>query len=247
MYARNQAYNIWTESHELKLPQWNAEGFRVGFASDFHLNGESQLERSIEAVNWLTQQGPDVIVLGGDFMEKRYDPLFGLLDRFLDACASASCPVFGVMGNHDYWSRASRMIIERFERTPVKLLLNEVAEVQGVTIAGVDDAVEKQARYDFFPKERVSKSLIAVLHEPDPFDKQPEHVSVQLSGHSHGGQVCLPFGKAIYTPGMARKYVSGTYQRDESLLYVSRGVGTTGPDYRLFCPPEATILTLRSA
>ena len=91
----------------------------------------------------------------------------------------------------------------------------------------------------------MSKSLLALFHEPDFVSEVPKHVSLQVSGHSHGGQICLPGGYAVHTPFGAKKYKSGYYPDARVPLYVTRGVGTTGPDYRLFCRPEVTILTLR--
>jgi predicted MPP superfamily phosphohydrolase len=159
----------------------------------------------------------------------------------------AACPVVAIMGNHDYWSTVPRKVVEAFRESKVKMLLNQTFELDGVTIAGLDDAIQRAQSYEFFPAGTVSKSLIALFHEPDFVKDMPKHVSLQISGHSHGGQVCLPFGKSMYTPYGARKYVAGFYPDARVPLFVSRGVGTTGPDYRLFCAPEVSVLTLRSA
>lgn len=111
----------------------------------------------------------------------------------------------------------------------------------------MDDATFNFQNYEFFPSEKVSKNCLAVLHEPDYVEEMPGHVSLQISGHTHGGQVCLPFGYAMHTPKGGRRYIAGYFPHANVPLYVTRGVGTVGIDYRLFCRPEVTILTLRSA
>jgi predicted MPP superfamily phosphohydrolase len=120
-------------------------------------------------------------------------------------------------------------------------------EVNGVTIAGIDDAIANRQRYDFLTGGNHSKSLVALFHEPDFVDEVPKHISLQLSGHSHGGQICLPGGFSVHSPFGARKYVAGFYPNARVPLYVTRGIGTTGPDLRTFCRPEVSILTLESA
>jgi hypothetical protein len=92
-----------------------------------------------------------------------------------------------------------------------------------------------------------SPSLIALMHEPDFVSILPKKVCLQLSGHSHGGQMCLPMGVPIHLPRGGRLYVQGFYPHAPVPLYVTRGIGTTGLDFRTFCPPEVSILTLRGA
>lgn len=247
IWARHSAYQLELSKQELRLPKWDAEGFRLGFISDFHLTGPTQTARAIEAAQALMREKVDVIALGGDFVERRTQPQLDNLTRFLETFRDATVPVVAVLGNHDYWTGNVKTVISRFEGTGVQLLRNDSMEIEGVTLVGQDDAIMKQTDYAFFSPDRTSRSLIAMLHEPDAVVDQPEHVSLQVSGHSHGGQICLPWGEHIYSPGMARNFVDGFYARESVPIYVSRGVGTTGPDYRLFCPPEIAILTLRSA
>ncbi len=90
-------------------------------------------------------------------------------------------------------------------------------------------------------------SLLVLFHEPDYVKITPTNVSLQLSGHSHGGQICLPGGRPLHTPYGANTYYAGYYANAPVPLFVTRGVGTIGPKLRLFCPPEVTILTLRTA
>lgn len=247
LYARKQAYDVELVRQDLKLPKWNADGFRVAVLSDFHLTGESQTDRAILATRMAFDQKPDVVVCCGDFLEHNLPNEHENVARFLKVFEDATAPCVGVLGNHDYWSLTIANLVDSISRSKLKLLRNELFEIEGVSIAGVDDYIGLKSKFDFFPEGRVSASLIALLHEPDVVKRQPKHVSLQISGHSHGGQVCLPFGKHIHTPAHARKYISGFYPTAEVPLYVTRGIGTTGVDYRLFCDPEVSLLTLRGS
>ena len=157
------------------------------------------------------------------------------------------CPVVAILGNHDYASRQIGRVIEGLNATTAKLLVNETLEVGGVTLAGLDDGIHGAPRFDFFGKDRVSKSLLALFHEGDRVEEMPGHVSLQLSGHSHGGQVCYPNGRPVMPAPLGEKYVAGFFADTAAPLFVSKGVGTSGPDFRLFCAPEVNVLTLRSA
>jgi uncharacterized protein len=247
IWASESAYRLELAREELRLPKWDAEGFKLGFISDFHLTGPKQTDRAIEAAHAVMREKVDVIALGGDFVERRTQPQLDNLTRFLQTFRDATVPVVAVLGNHDYWTGSIKTVVSRFEGTGVRLLRNDSLEIEGVTLVGQDDAIAGNTDYAFFTPDRTSRSLIALLHEPDAVADQPDHVSLQVSGHSHGGQICFPGGQHIYSPGMARNFVNGFYARESAPIYVSRGVGTTGPDYRLFCPPEIAILTLRSA
>lgn len=245
--ARAYAHHVELNHRTLELPNWDADGFKLTMLSDLHMNNAGKLERGIEAAHLALSEKTDVIVLGGDYLDLRHPSVVENVGKFLAEFRNAKCPVYAIMGNHDYWSGAARALVETFERSPVRLLRNESVEIGGVTLAGIDDAIERRHKLDFFPKGRVSKSLLALFHEPDFADEMPEHVSLQLSGHSHGGQVCLPFGKSMYTPFGAKRYISGYYAKAAAPVFVTRGVGTTGPDFRLFCAPEVSVLTLKGA
>lgn len=246
-WARSYANRLDRNEQTLNLPNWSADGFRIAFISDLHVNSAAQLQRAKHAAQMAMDAKPDVLALGGDYLDLRHASIIENVRELLEEFRDAQCPVIAVMGNHDYWSGASRPLIETFSKSPVRLLRNELFEVDGVTLAGIDDAIEGRQRADFFPEGRVSKSLVTLFHEPDFVSEMPDHVCLQLSGHSHGGQVCLPFGISMYTPFGARKYIAGFYPKERVPIYVTRGVGTTGPEFRVFCAPEVSILTLRGA
>lgn len=234
---------------ELVLPKWDADGFRVGFIADTHVTSPATMRRARAATQWVVDEKPDLIVLGGDFVSLSTRFTLGYVKDSLVPLHDAKCPVLAVMGNHDYYAPSPAKVIKTVEESGALLLRNEFFEVNGVTVACVDDAIvhRHKAGMEMLLDGNHSKSLLAILHEPDFADEMPSTVSLQLSGHSHGGQICLPGGIPIETRIGARKYSAGYYSDSTVPLYVTRGVGTSGPDLRMFCRPEATILTLRGA
>lgn len=233
------------EHISLRLPRWDANGFRAAVISDVHANDERQLDRAILAAQMAIEAKPDVILLPGDFVNFSDNHRVDILKRYLKVFGDATCPVFATMGNHDYWTPHPGRLLRAFVGSPVRLLRNEVAEVRGVSIAGLDDAVVGLHRPEILVPGRESHSLLTMLHEPDYVQDVPDHVSLQVSGHSHGGQICLPMGIPLHTPGGAKRYIDGFYPGAKVPLFVTRGVGTSGPPFRLFCRPQIALLTLR--
>lgn len=235
------------EKRELVLPKWEADGFRIGVISDVHVSNTDAVERAAAACAMLVREKPDAIVHVGDVMDTGDYRIYDNIENAFEPLHDAACPCFGVLGNHDHWTGEQRRISERLAKTPLQLMRNQSAEVDGVTIVGLDDALVDLAKPEELDRSKFSRSVITLLHEPDFVDLTPIESGLQLSGHSHGGQICLPFGIALHTPRGALRYISGFYPDARVPIYVSRGVGMIGPKWRMFCPPEAAILTLRSA
>lgn len=235
------------ERRTLRLPRWDADGFKVAFLSDFHADQPVLRDLTRDALKMALSEPVDAVLLGGDFLTYRRSEGVRYLREALAPLADVAAPVFAVFGNHDYWCGVYPRVAEVLDRYGVRLLRNETVEVGGVTLAGLDDGLMGYQDPSFLMRGHFSKSLLALFHEPDFVEGLPSHVSLQLSGHSHGGQVCLPGGIPIFTPAGARRYVAGYYDRTSVPLFVSRGVGTTGRHLRTYCRPEAHVFTLRSA
>lgn len=232
------------EEHELRLRNWKHDGLRVALLTDIHVNDSESTERAVKAAHKVAELKPDVVLFGGDAVNfDRAD----VHDNTIEALAplrKLTCPKLAVLGNHDYWSTNPEAVRASLRASGFTVLANEVARFDTFNIAGYDDRIGGKKDPMFQPD---LLNTIALMHEPDDVDVVPETVSLQISGHSHGGQICLPFGIALQTPKGARKYVKGFYPDAKVPLYVSRGIGTIGPKWRTFCPPEISLLTLRSA
>lgn len=245
-YQYGQADRLSLERRTLKLPRWDANGFKIAFISDFHLTNPRSVKRALEAVNLCEQEKPDVIALGGDYTHGHHRSTLKQIEAFLKGIESVQIPVIGILGNHDYWWIDAPKLIRTLGNGPFRLLRNESTEIGGVVLHGIDDAIAGRDRHDNLGFNH-DKNSVCLFHEPDMVRDIDARYSVMLAGHSHGGQICLPFGVPVHTPFGARTYVKGFYPEARVPLFVTRGVGTIGIDRRAFCPPEVSILTLESA
>ena len=239
-----EADRLKLERQTLKLKRWRADGFKLALLSDLHANNTHEAERAIRAIRMAAEEKPDVILFGGDFLNSSKDSALTNVAKVLDAADDAGIPSMAVLGNHDYWIATTRQLISAFEGRRTRLLRNEIVRVGDATIWGIDDGIAGRDRHELYGSRRDDPSLLALFHEPDFVTRVDKRVGLMLAGHSHGGQMCLPFGVALHTPRGAWRYIAGFYPDADAPLYVSRGIGTVGPAYRLFCPPEVTILTL---
>ena len=155
-----------------------------------------------------------------------------------------------MLGNHDQWN--DPRLIQTLQDLGVKILANDLTTIQRKTaqiqIAGVKDLMVKQADLQpILTKMGTSTGAILLAHEPDFADTSAAtgKFDLQLSGHSHGGQVYIP-GLKRFTPPLSKKYPAGQYQVQKMIQYTSRGLGMVTPRVRFNCRPEITVITLRS-
>jgi len=249
---------------EIALQRWPArlDGFTIALLSDFHYDpyfSEHPLHAAIGMVNSLH---PDLIVLTGDFVSV---PAFGYSEENGRKAAFAAEPcarllqqmqaphgLWAVLGNHDC-STDPAIVTTRLRRNGIQVLVNQSASIEAnggrFWLGGVNDVLKGTADLDATLHSVPSdEATILLAHEPDYADEVAEHsVDLQLSGHSHGGQVRLPLIGALYLPHLGRKYVRGLYHIGALTLYTNRGLGTFWLPIRWNCPPEITLLTLRRA
>ena len=253
------AWAHWVEPNRLSLtrvrirvPGWPAgrPPLRIGQLSDLHCNSGTSVDRARRAAAMLMAQQPDLVVLTGDFVTSHGE-------QWAEAAADAIAPVvaaplggFAVLGNHDYWTNSADVVAREVERLGIPVLRNEPARVRrlgNVWVLGVDSISTGRADAKVtslgVPADAVRLMLV---HEPDFADYAGVRVSLQISGHSHGGQIRLP-GLPVYSPAGARKYHMGFYRTATHPLFVSRGIGMIGVPFRFRCPPEVVVLTLEGA
>ena len=231
-------------------------GFRIAHMADFHYGEYSEptfLRSVVRRVNALR---PDMIALTGDFvsagpMMRRISIDFAY--HCADLLARLECPQrFAVMGNHDALvSRAD--VTDALTSRDIPVLHNDATPIEKdgarFWLAGVADiTVGTDADLSAaIPRGRMAASepLILMAHEPDYADHVVgSGVDLMLSGHTHGGQVRIPFMPPVNLPPMGRKYVEGHFSLKDLQLYVTRGIGTVGVPFRFRCPPEITLITL---
>jgi predicted MPP superfamily phosphohydrolase len=223
------------------------EGFKIVQISDIHLHPYTQIDLVKEAVALANALGPDLAVLTGDYVLQKADSIFELAPVL--ASLDAKYGVFTIFGNHDLWTNV-KVVQTGLQEAGLPILCNEGVAVsidqQTIYLAGLDDGWSGQpdlkAALDNLP---ANTPTILLAHEPDLADtfSLDGRISLQLSGHSHGGQVRLPGIGPPFSPFLGRKYVQGLYNVNDMWLYTNRGIGLVLP-FRLNCPPEVTEITL---
>jgi predicted MPP superfamily phosphohydrolase len=219
-------------------------------------------ERLDHVIRIALEQVPDYFILTGDYVEYRpydrpneittYEENLNVI-RSSFSRLSSFCPTIAILGNHDHKVNAG-WVEQSLSAAGVSVLRNSVTTIRcgnsELHIAGVDDVCQSMDRLD-----KVMNALpdndaaILLVHEPDFADISAVtgRFDLQLSGHSHGGQIVLPVIGAPLLPELGRKYPSGLYNIDEMLLYTNNGIGVTTINARFNCRPEISIFTLEPA
>lgn len=261
--ASGGGYGFWVEPNWLKVEKVNLklrrlapafDKLKIAQISDIHMGGWMNAERLQRVADSVIDQRPDLFLLTGDFLtghtfdqtsEQHLQELITVLSPL-----AKSIPSYAILGNHDYWTNPGA-VREMLRSCGMIDLTNSVFTVtrgnERLYLCGVDDVWEGEVRLD-----QVIESLaddapaILLAHEPDFADvsSRSRRFDLQLSGHSHGGQVVVPFYGPLVLPYLGQKYSSGLYQVGEMYQYTNRGVGMLDPPVRFNCPPEITLLTL---
>lgn len=241
---------------ELTFPRLPAawDGLKIALFSDLHLGFHLYADDMIRLTEAIHRQKPDLICFGGDFFDYSVHPYDVVLDAEPLTQLSAPYGKFAVLGNHDY-VQSVKGASEVIEAAGFKLLRNEAVSLeQGqsrIWIAGVEDAMKGDPdAAKAFEATPDNEFKLLLSHCPDYADTSAKHgADLQLSGHSHGGQIRIPLVGHVVTPPQARKYVIGRYNIMEgsTQLYVNRGIGVSQLPLRFACRPELTLLTLRRA
>lgn len=220
------------------------DGLRIAVMGDFHHDdfGDDDLIR--RAVDRIHAEKVDVVLLVGDYISSEVsamEPLCAQLSRL-----RARLGVFGVLGNHEGW-HFDEAIPRLLGEAGVRLLVNESAEFDDFVVAGLDSYWAGRPDPAFALRAVAKdKPVLAGWHEPDTFDSWTDpRLALQVSGHTHGGQVCAPLYGPILLPQFGKNYPYGHYRKGNRSLFVTRGIGTLNIPARFLCAPEVGILTMR--
>lgn len=246
--GRKNILDLRIEMHEVAikgLPK-SFEGFRLMQLSDLHCDLDARMmERIGEAMASVPH---DAVVLTGDYHNDVHAPFgdsLAAMRRFIPLLHPVR---FAILGNHDYLAKVAPL-----EEEGLPFLLNESALIERggsrIALCGIDDP-------HFFRTHDLSKVCsdipegtpsILLSHSPETYREAARlGFDLMLSGHTHGGQICLPGGIPIYrnAPGCRREHLAGSWREGRMIGYTSRGTGSAGVPARFHCPPEITIHTL---
>jgi len=247
-------------------------GTKIIHLTDIHYDGlripEKLLSRTIEYSN---QEEPDIIFLTGDYITDDPTPIHDLVLRLKNLQSKKG--IYACLGNHDiYYHNAREIVTQALTRIGIKVLWNAIAFPFGdeLPIVGLADFWSREFKPEsVFSQLNPNTPRIVLSHQPDTAKiLQKWRVDLQLSGHTHGGQMVIPgFGAAATLIHRLRRHTHpklhflipflkksscvaknwewalGLHQIDDNLMYINRGLGTYFPG-RFFCPPELTIITL---
>jgi len=246
--ARKNAERIEVRHHDIPLHNLptSFEGFTILHLSDLHVDmNDGAMQRLIEL---LPDVAYDACVLTGDYRGKTYGPFDAAVEGLRQVRAQLRGPVFGVLGNHD-----TIRMVPALEDMGIQMLLNEsemlVRGGQCVHVVGIDDA-------HFYRVDNLEKAVLQVpddefsillSHTPEIY-RQAAHAGFDLllSGHTHGGQICLPGAIPITLDAvLPRRMGAGPWKYCNMVGYTSVGVGSSIVAVRINCPPEITVHHLR--
>lgn len=215
--------------------------------SDLHINKDKKIYRDL--AKKINELNPDILFITGDAVDKK-DKLY-LLDTFLKGINS-NISKYAILGNWEHWSNLDINELRNiYHKNNVKLLINESHEIifnnSTIYIYGTDDYTAGKPNLN---NSKISGSSINIVltHSPGYFDYIVQHYPdanlLVFSGHTHGGQITF-FGKPIFVPQGSGKYLKGIYTKENSKLYVSKGIGNSKVNFRLFAKPDIFEVTLK--
>lgn len=245
--GKRNARNIQVRHNSVKLPQLHSDldGFTLLHLSDLHVDMDEKA--TLALMERVREVDYDICVMTGDYRARTY----GEIERSLAAMARVrrqlKQSVYAVLGNHD-----SILMVPALEAIGIKFLINEntlIKRGQGeLFLAGIDDA--HYFRVDDIPKaaKGLSESIPSILlsHTPAVYLQAAEAgFDLMLSGHTHGGQICLPGGIPVFLDSDCPRFVGkGVWRHNKMQGYTSVGSGTSVVNVRINCPPEITLHTL---
>jgi uncharacterized protein len=227
------------------------DGLRIAQLSDLHIGALTPKSWGLSWSRAANRRAADLAVVTGDMVTSGTE-FHGDVAEVVGAL-KGKYGVFVSMGNHDYFGEGEPLISMLRERG-VRVLRNEGVAIErsGATLwlAGIDDTWSRRDDLALALRGRPDGATTVLLaHDPGSFDEAADlGVELVLSGHTHGGQIAVPFlSRAISLANLAHRFRVGFYRRGRSTLHVHPGLGTTGPPLRLGVAPEVTILVLRAA
>lgn len=251
-------YSTLIEPHRLSLERVTIltralperfEGFRIAVLSDFHLLPYTRLPHIESAVALVNSLRPDLVVLLGDYVDLTVETIHDLAPALSGLNARGG--VAAILGNHDHWKGAG-IVQDALMKQGIEVLRNSGRAIEAggdqLYLAGLDSAwAGRPDLAQALSARRGNAPIMLLVHEPDFADLAAwdPRIMLQLSGHSHGGQVRIPHFGALRLPSWGQRYDQGLYRIRDMALYTTRGIGLVGVPVRFNCPPEVTEITLR--
>ena len=242
-----EPYSIKITSYDITNQQLS--GLKIVFASDFHIAPYKwekwRLQKIVSTIN---EQNPDLVVLGGDYVNRHSKTSTMAPQKIIEAIQNIKAPKVAVLGNHDiYYGKDD--VIEALTNASIPVLNNRNIKLnlqnKDVYVAGVSDYdTDKPDVKKAF--EGIQSPAIFVTHSPDVFDALEENFDIAFAGHTHGGQIVLPFlGALAINTDSGRKYTYGRFDKNDKTMIVSSGLGSSVIPVRFNNLPEIVVVSIR--
>lgn len=231
------------------------DGVTIAQFNDTHIGFQYSEDLLKEHIQKIQSYSPDLIIFTGDLLDEpnRYKKANVVIDMMSQL--KAPLGKFAVYGNHDHGGYGTDIYAEIMDKSGFKILKNEAVSLtknyESISLSGIDEPMLGRPSFDQIEQNVQTESFhIFLSHAPD-LAQQMNYFDLQLSGHSHGGQIKLPVIGPIVVPPYADIYNDGKYMKNmngyEAMIYVNRGLGTTRMPFRLFSSPEITLITLKTS
>jgi predicted MPP superfamily phosphohydrolase len=229
-------------------------GTKILQFSDTHLGLSYNLEMLRHLTEKMNALNPDIVLFTGDLID--IPNQYAYIDKVAPVLKTIKAPLgkFSIFGNHDHGGYGTEIYKQIMHESAFTLLVNEVVQIRlldnsYIVIGGLDDALLGKPSYGS-TLSQLSEDVFSIMmvHEPDVAQELALYpVNLQLSGHSHGGQIQIPFYGPLITPPLSTLYREGMYTigQTDMQLYVNRGLGTTRLPFRFLAKPEVTLFTLK--
>ncbi|MDH5680352.1 MAG: metallophosphoesterase [Spirochaetota bacterium] len=226
-------------------------GYKIVQISDIHCSAFIRGDYLSEVIHQVNNLAGDLLVLTGDYLtgmnDRKYFPEFLEALKKVDSRYSISA----VLGNHEFWENQDDYVEQALTNAGVRVLRNSHQVIsrggENLYLVGIDDITFKRDDIQLATSGvPLDKLTVLLSHNPDFIPTASKYsFSLMLSGHTHGGQVQLPFiGPVIVPSRFGRRYAEGLHKMNDSYLYVNRGIGVISPPIRFLCRPEITKITL---
>lgn len=244
-------YSVFVEPNKLEVNHYKIQDaqlkdLKIVFASDFHIKPYQQkrLDKVVELIN---AENPDLVLSVGDFVSGHNKKMTMPIEDIAKGLGKVKSKYgfYTTLGNHDIW-QDSEKITKALKNNGIKVLANENVSIQlndqKIYIAGLEDFMT--GKPDIYKALDGTKSpTILLTHSPDMFVKVPEGINLTLAGHTHGGQIRIPFIGPIFTASkFGDKYSKGLIEENERKLITTTGIGTSILPIRFNCLPEIVVI-----
>lgn len=250
-------YSMYIEPYNLKIKEYKIEnnilpssfdGLKIIHFSDVHYGRTVNNEYLKKIVNLINKQKPDLVLFTGDFIDKDTKLTEENIKEVNSILSDIESTLgnYAITGNHDikHLNNYKKILEGAFTLLDNQEKLIYYNEQTPISLVGIEDTLEGNPNYNIFNKDH-NYFRIVLVHEPDTYDNiKDNNINVMLSGHSHNGQIRIPFIGALYTPIGSKKYYENYYKLNNTELFVSNGIGTSTLNLRFLSQPSINLYRL---